>query len=96
VFRRFLSHIALLTALVVLVGAPLRGAGDAPLSVRLTSPLGRTGTPGAVRIVAKVQAASNVTLSAVRFLIDGTLYKTKDDGPPYVVEWVDDNPFDRR
>jgi len=96
VLRRPFSHIALLAALVVVVGAQLRGAGDAPLSVRLTSPLGRTGTPGAVRIVAKVQAGSNVTLGPVRFLIDGMLYKTKDDGPPYVVEWVDDNPFERR
>jgi len=52
VLRRTFSQIALLAALVVLVGAQLRGAADAPLSVRLTSPLGRTGTPGAVRIVA--------------------------------------------
>jgi hypothetical protein len=96
VLRRTFSQIALLAALVVLVGAQLRGAADAPLSVRLTSPLGRTGTPGAVRIVAKVQIPPNVTLGAVRFLIDGTLYRTKEDGPPYVVEWVDDNPFERR
>src|SRR5687767_6016914 len=81
----------------MLAGTQTRGsAADAPLSVRLTSPLGRTGTPGAVRIVARIQAASNVTLGPVRFLIDGVLYKTKEDGPPYVVEWVDDSPFERR
>jgi hypothetical protein len=81
--------------ILALVGGDGVG-GDTPLSVRLTSPLGRTGTPGAVRIVARIQPASGATIGPVRFLIDGTLYKTKDDGPPYVVEWVDDNPFERR
>jgi Ca-activated chloride channel family protein len=84
-------------AILILFGVGVDGVGgDTPLSVRLTSPLGRTGTPGAVRIVARIQPASGATIGPVRFLIDGTLYKTKDDGPPYVVEWVDDNPFERR
>ena len=86
-------------ALGVAIGVCLhtgRAAADGPLTVRLTSPLGRTGTPGAVRIVARVQAASSAVIGPVRFLIDGELYRTKDDGPPYVVEWVDENPFERR
>jgi len=93
--RHFSIAIALLAGLAGLT-AELRGAGEPALSVRLTSPLGRTGTPGAVRIVARIHAAADATLGPVRFLIDGTLYKTKSDGPPYVVEWVDDNPFERR
>jgi len=72
-----------------------RVAADTALSVKITSPLGRTGTPGAVRIVARVQAPSGATLAPVRFLIDGSLFKTKSDGAPYVVEWVDENPFER-
>jgi VWFA-related protein len=92
---RVLRGIIAACALAVIVYS--RGASaDTPLSVRLTSPLGRTGTPGAVRIVARVQGGSPATLGPVRFLIDGELYKTKADGPPYVVEWVDENPFERR
>jgi Ca-activated chloride channel family protein len=68
---------------------------DTPLSVRITSPLGRTGTPGAVRIVARIDVPAGTTLAPVRFLIDGTLFKVDDDGAPYVVEWVDENPFER-
>ncbi len=72
-----------------------RGAG-ADLSVRITSPLGRTGGIGAVRIVAQIQQPSSATLNPVRFYVDGTLFKTDDDGPPYAVEWTDENPFERR
>jgi len=75
--------------------ALMTGAADQPLSVRITSPLGRTGTPGAVRLVARIDVPANATLAPVRFLIDDALYKVDDDGPPYVVEWVDENPFDR-
>jgi VWFA-related protein len=74
--------------------APHGGGGDP--SVRITSPLGRTGGIGAVRIVAQIQAAPGAEVGPVRFLVDGTLYKTDDDGPPYAVEWVDENPFERR
>ena len=66
------------------------------LSVRITSPLGRTGGVGSVRIVAQVQAPSASVLGPVRFYVDNTLYKTDSDGPPYAVEWFDENPFERR
>jgi Ca-activated chloride channel family protein len=65
-------------------------------SVRITSPLGRTGGVGTVRIVAQVQQPSGATIAAVRFYVDGALFKTDDDGPPYAVEWTDENPFERR
>ena len=94
--RHSRACVGLFLAVAVLVCERAGGAADTKLSVRLTSPLGRTGTPGAVRVVARVQAPPTVTVGPVRFLIDGTLYQTKHDGPPYVVEWVDENPFERR
>ena len=54
------------------------------------------GEPGTVRIVGQVRAASGRTVSAVRFSVDGTLLGTVTEGPPYAVEWTDDNPFQRR
>jgi Ca-activated chloride channel family protein len=66
------------------------------LAVRITSPLGRTGTPGSIRIVAQVQSLPGADLGPVRFYIDGQLLQTDSDGAPYVAEWVDENPFERR
>jgi Ca-activated chloride channel homolog len=66
------------------------------LSVRITSPLGRMAEPGAVRIVGQVRAPSGRTVTAVRFSVDGVLLGTVTSGPPYAVEWTDDNPFQRR
>jgi Ca-activated chloride channel family protein len=67
-----------------------------PLSIRITSPLGRTGGSGAIRIVAQVAAEKNVTLSAVRFYVDGQLVGEDPSGPPFAVEWTDENPFEVR
>ena len=75
---------------------PVSRAENGDLSVRITSPLGRTGGVGSVRIVAQIQRPADATLAPVRFFVDGTLYKTDDDGPPYAVEWIDENPFERR
>jgi Ca-activated chloride channel family protein len=66
------------------------------LAVRITSPLGRTGGVGSVRIVAQIQSREGVTIGPVRFYVDGTLFKTDSDGPPYAVEWSDENPFEKR
>ncbi len=66
------------------------------LTVRITSPLGRTGLPGTVRIVAQVQHPQNVLPGQVRFYVDSKLLGTVTEGPPYATEWVDDNPFERR
>jgi VWFA-related protein len=73
-------------------------AAPAPtdLAVRITSPLGRTGTPGSIRIVAQVKSARDADLGPVRFYIDGQLLTTDTDGAPYAAEWVDENPFERR
>src|SRR4029450_9303749 len=66
------------------------------LAVRITSPLGRTGTPGSIRIVAQIQSLPGADLGPVRFYSDGQLLQTDSDGAPYVAEWVDENPFERR
>jgi VWFA-related protein len=63
-----------------------------PLGVRITSPLGRTGQPGTVRIVAQVKT-ENTIVKGVRFFVDGKLLKESGEGPPYATEWNDDDPF---
>ena len=80
------------SAMVSTAAAPV----PTELAVRITSPLGRTGTPGSIRIVAQIQSAQDATLGPVRFYIDGQLLQTDSDGAPYVAEWVDENPFERR
>jgi Ca-activated chloride channel family protein len=72
----------------------LEARGRAALSVRITSPLGRTGVPSTVRIVAQIQAPTGSVLSAVEFFVNGTLLSVDRDGPPYAVEWTDAHPFD--
>jgi Ca-activated chloride channel homolog len=64
-------------------------------TIQITSPLGRTGLPGTVRIVARVANPDGVSsVAAVRFYVNGALIATDDDGPPYVAEWQDENPFE--
>ena len=65
-------------------------------TVRITSPLGRSGSYGSVRIVAQIQSPAGVNLGPVQFFIDGKLFHTDADGAPYAVEWTDENPFERR
>ncbi len=91
------ARLFLLAALVAVAMLPDGVAANdepVPLSVRITSPLGRTGAPGTVRIVAQVRALPGVVLQPVQFLVDGMLLTTVSDGPPYAAEWVDANPFD--
>jgi VWFA-related protein len=72
------------------------GPGDEPeLTVRITSPLGRTGVTARTRIVAEVHAPRGAEVAA-RFFVDGELLGVASSGPPYAVEWFDDNPFERR
>lgn len=75
----------------VVVAAP-----HAMLSVRITSPLGRTGLAGPIRLVAQVQQHDNVRLKPVKFYIDDTLFGEAESGPPFALEWVDENPFEAR
>jgi Ca-activated chloride channel family protein len=76
--------------------AVVYAADDAttPLSVRITSPLGRLGLPGTIRIVAQVVHPPQVPLESVRFYVNDALVGEDQAGPPYAVEWADDNPFE--
>jgi Ca-activated chloride channel homolog len=66
-----------------------------PPTIRITSPLGRTGLPGTVRIVARMTTPEGTAVpAAVRFYMNGVLIATDTDGPPYVAEWQDENPFE--
>jgi VWFA-related protein len=69
----------------------------APLSVKITSPMGRMGLNGPVRIVAQVHPAETETAGPlhVQFFVNQQLLRTVDSGPPYAAEWIDENPFDR-
>ena len=79
------------TALAAQSPAPGTGA----LSVRITSPMGRTGTSAPVRIVAQVQYGDTTPPGQVRFFVDQQLLGAVQR-PPYALEWVDENPFERR
>ena len=65
-------------------------------ALHITSPLGRTGLVMRVRIVAQITVAPGAVLSPVEFFVDGTRVGTVQNGPPYAVEWVDVNPFEKR
>jgi Ca-activated chloride channel family protein len=87
--------------LTALLQAPLdaaltAGPRSSPMTVRITSPLGRSGFSGKIRIVAQVRSDESAPVGPVRFYIDQQLFQTDSDGPPYVVEWTDENPFERR
>jgi Ca-activated chloride channel homolog len=93
--RRFLRVRPILAAAAL---AALAGGGvvaqNQPTSVRITSPLGRTGLQGAIRIVAQVQHSPDKPPGEVRFFVDQKLLGSVGR-PPYAVEWVDSNPFER-
>jgi VWFA-related protein len=71
--------------------SPANGA-----SIRITSPLGRTGVVTRVRIVAQVHIPPGQTLSKLSFYVDGELVGTTDAEPYSSVDWTDENPFERR
>ena len=63
-------------------------------TVRITSPLGRTGVPGVIRVVAQVQTPIDGGVLPVRFFVDNAPIGVDQDGPPYAVEWTDENPYE--
>jgi Ca-activated chloride channel family protein len=87
-------------ALLLLAGSIASAGATTPddppaISIAITSPLGRTGLPGTVRIVARVRVRAGMQEpAAVRFYVNGTLIAIDSDGPPYVAEWQDENPFE--
>jgi Ca-activated chloride channel family protein len=96
VLTRHVRRAAVLAA--ILASAPWSTAAGQPpaTSIRITSPLGRTGVPGVVRVVAQVVTPAPGGVVPVRFYVDETLLGEDTDGPPYVTEWEDLNPYEPR
>ena len=96
-FARELTLLLGACAALVSGGPVVAGAAaDDLASIRLTSPLGRSGLPGKVRIVARVVTPDGAAVPQVRFFVGEELLAVDTDGPPYATEWVDDNPFELR
>ena len=88
---------AVLDAAVLSWASPMPTTAQTPAtSIRITSPLGRTGVPGVVRVVAQVVTPVPGGVVPVRFYVDDTLLGQDVDGPPYVTEWEDLNPYEPR
>ena len=77
-------------------GAESSASTSSTASIRITSPLGRTGNATKLRIVAQVHVPPNRALSTVNFFVDGVLVGTAAAGPYSAVDWTDENPFERR
>lgn len=89
-----LGRPAALAAVLLLLGSAAAAAQDT--TVRITSPLGRTGVPGIIRVVAQVFTTKDKGIVPVRFFVDSVPIGEDVDGPPYVVEWEDVNPYEAR
>ena len=88
-FRRASLIVVLMVAIAALVGIPGQQSGksgDVAPSLRITSPLGRTGLVTTVHIVAQITVPPGFVLSPVQFYVEGKLVGTVDDGPPYAVD----------
>ena len=85
--------VAALAGLAGGAGASVAADG-APLTVRITSPMGRTGEAGSVRIVALVDNSTDTPVQSVRFFVNRALVGEDVEGPVYASEWADDNPFE--
>ena len=72
------------------------GTAVTPASLQITSPLGRTGLTGKIRIVAQLHAPPDTVLSPVQFYVDGVLVGSTTSGPPYAVDWDDTDPLAAR
>ena len=83
----------LVVLLVAASHVPSARAND-ELTVQITSPLGRTGIPGTIRVVARVRAPEDHDVTLARFFVNGVMIGEVPDGPPYAVPWDDANPFD--
>ena len=87
--------VALVAAAALATGAVPHARGADP-SIRITSPLGRTGLPGTIRIVARFDGPSQPQPLHVQFYVDKLFLSADTDGPPYDALWSDENPFEAR
>src|SRR5688572_8608226 len=84
--------------LAISAGTLVAGAQreDAKASLRITSPLGRTGLPGTIRIVARMDGKPVTGAVQAHFYVDKLYLSSDTDGVPFEAPWNDDNPFERR
>jgi len=75
---------------------PAAQAEVRPLELRITSPLGRTGLPGTIRVVARLDGVAPDGVPLVRFFVDDVLLATDENGAPFDALWSDENPYEQR
>lgn len=92
--HRRIAALCLAVVAACLSGVVTTGAQEDP-SFRITSPLGRSGLPGRIRILARLDGVPAESAARVAFYVDGILLAEDADGPPYEALWDDDNPFER-
>ena len=86
----------LVAGLAVLATGVTPHARGVDAAIRITSPLGRTGLPGTIRIVARLDGPAQTQPVQVQFYVDKLFLSADTDGPPYDALWSDDNPFEAR
>ncbi len=95
-YRRIAAAFGVLLAICAGVRVAADHRTTNVLTVHITSPLGRTGLSGPIRIVAQVQRPERVAVQPVQIYVDGRYFGEAVDGPPFAVEWTDENPFEAR
>jgi VWFA-related protein len=91
-WRRLAALATACLAATLLFAAP----ADAASALRITSPVGRTGLTGTIRIVVRLDGDQPAEPPKVEFYVDKMHLSDDTDGPPYEALWNDDNPFERR
>jgi VWFA-related protein len=92
-----MALVALSFAATLILPAPAEAQSAPGAAVlKITSPLGRTGLSGAIRIVVRLDGEQPVVPPRVEFYIDKLHLADDEDGAPYEAVWSDDNPFERR
>jgi len=92
-----MARVCVIAFAIALLASGERLAGnDLDSTIRITSPLGRTGLPGTLRIVARIDGVAPSAPLHVQFYVDKVLLSEDTDGPPYDALWSDDNPFEAR
>jgi VWFA-related protein len=92
-----LAAAVIASALTMSVASAQEAAAPPPAaSIRITSPLGRTGVATKLRIVAQIHMPPAHPLSTVSFFVDGELVGTAPASPYTSVDWTDANPFEQR
>jgi Ca-activated chloride channel family protein len=78
----------------LVLGVPAQA--QSPSALKITSPVGRTGLTGTIRIVVRADGEEPLVPLRVEFYIDKLHLSDDENGPPYEALWTDENPFERR